>query len=109
MQIDAWAVQEKMDFLKYGGKVEKPVYRVMDLYTTDLINEKNVPDHNFFLRRNIINTMDDYFTLGQSTYEGEYYSVGKFVNRPKLRNLGGSTLLYKSNIWLHNEQYKMTR
>jgi hypothetical protein len=35
--------------------------------------------------------------------------VGKFVNRPTVRELGDQMLLYKSSVWLHSEQYKLTR
>jgi hypothetical protein len=76
---------------------------------TDVINEKNVPNNNFFLRRNVINTKDDFFYIGQLTQYGEYFTVGKFVNRPKVRDSGDAMMLYVSSVWLHSEQYKLTR
>ena len=109
IQVDAWALQEKMDFLFYGGRLTKPVFLMMDIYTTDLLNEVNVPNNNFFLRRNVINTKDEFFYIGGLTQYAEYFSMGKFVSRPTVRELDDSFVLYTSNIWLHNEQYKLTR
>ena len=102
-------MQEKMDFLFYGGRLTKPVFLMMDIYTTDLLNEVNVPNNNFFLRRNVINTKDEFFYIGGLTQYAEYFSMGKFVSRPTVRELDDSFVLYTSNIWLHNEQYKLTR
>ena len=53
-----------MDFLLYGGKEIKPIYKVMDLIQTDLIGGEFVTNNNFFIRRNLINTKDEIFFLG---------------------------------------------
>jgi hypothetical protein len=99
-----------MDFLKYGGSEEKPVFRPMEMFTSDALKVSGasgvIPNRNFYLSRNVINTIDEYLTLGAYTYEGEYYSVGKYINKPFFTD---GNLLYKSCIWLHNEQFKMTR
>lgn len=60
-------MQEKMNFLLYGGKTIKPVFLMMDLYVTDLLNEKNVANNLFYIRRNVINTKDEFFYIGQLT------------------------------------------
>lgn len=98
-----------MDFKIYGGKTIKPVFRMMDILTTDVLNGPNVANNNFFLQLNVINTKDEYAYLGQLTQYGEYFSIGKFINRPTVRDMNDGMLLYKSSIWLHNEQYKLTR
>ena len=108
IQVDAWALQEKMNFLMYGGKTIKPVFLMMDLYVTDLLNEKNVANNLFYIRRNIINTKDEFFYIGQLTQIAEYFEVGNHVVRPTVRDLGGN-LLYSSSVLLMNEQYKLTR
>jgi hypothetical protein len=56
-----------MDFTLYGGKEIKPVFKMMDMHVTDVLNGLNVMNNNFFLRRHIINTKDDFFYLGQLT------------------------------------------
>lgn len=56
-----------MNFLSYGGKTIKPVFLMMDLYVTDLLNEKNVANNLFYIRRNVINTKDEIFYIGQLT------------------------------------------
>lgn len=53
-----------MDFLLYGGQEIKPVFLIMDLFATDLLNEKNVANNLFYIRRNVINTKDDFFYIG---------------------------------------------
>ena len=53
-----------MNFLLYGGELIKPVFLIMDLLFTDLLNGSNVPTNNFYIRRNVINTKDDIFYLG---------------------------------------------
>lgn len=98
-----------MDFTLYGGREIKPVFKMMDLHVTDVLNGVNVMNNNFFLRRHIINTKDDYFYLGQLTLYGEYFSIAIFLNRPTLRELDNDQVLYKSSVWLHSEQYKLTR
>lgn len=62
-------MQEKMDFLKYGKKTIKPVFLMNDLYMTNVLNEKNVANNLFFLQRNIINTKDEFFYIGQLTMD----------------------------------------
>lgn len=64
IQVDSWVIQEKMNFLLYGGELIKPVFLIMDLLFTDLLNGSNVPTNNFYIRRNVINTKDDIFYLG---------------------------------------------
>ena len=98
-----------MDFLKYGGKTEKPVFLMNDLFMTDLLNEKNVAQNNFYLRFNVINTKDEYFYIGQLTQYDEFYDVGKVVSRPQVRELSDGQLLFRTNVYLHNEQLKQTR
>ena len=98
-----------MNFQHYGGRTDKPVFKTMELYISDLLNNENVNNHNFFLSKNVIETMDDFFFLGQMTYEGEYYSIGKYLNTPTVRDLNDGMLLFKSNMLMHNEQYKFTR
>ena len=92
-----------MNFLFYGGYDIKPVFLNMDLFVTDLLNEKNVVDNNFYIRRNVINTKDEFFYIGQLTQYGEFFDVGKHMVRPKVRDLNGGMLLYKSTIYLKNE------
>ena len=43
------------------------------------------PEINFYLRQNIIATKDDLVYLGQYTYIGYFYDVGKFINRPRFK------------------------
>lgn len=68
-----------MDFLKYGGKSEKPVFLMNDIYMTDILNTKNVANNLFFLRKNVINTKDEFFYIGQLTMYDEFFDVGKLV------------------------------
>jgi hypothetical protein len=38
-----------MDFLKYGGKIEKPIFKVMDLMLTNVLGGEHVNLNNFFI------------------------------------------------------------
>lgn len=83
IQIDSWAIFEKIDLTKREGK---PVYKIMDLQGTWVANEHIGINTNYFLRKNIINTRDDIFYLGFYTYIGEYYDIGKMVDRPVIKS-----------------------
>jgi hypothetical protein len=66
-----------MDFLKYGGKIEKPIFKVMDLMLTNVLGGEHVNLNNFFISKNVINTKDEYLYFGQYTYIGEYFNPVK--------------------------------
>jgi hypothetical protein len=64
------------------------------------------------LRKNIINTRDDVVYLGFYSYVGEYYDIGKMIDRPKIKSdLKPETkdLIYMSTTILHNESVKFNR
>ena len=52
-------MHEKMNFVLYGGREIKPVFLIMNLFTTDVLNGENVINNNFYIRKNVINTKDD--------------------------------------------------
>ena len=64
IQVDTWALQEKMNFLEYGGKTKKPVFLMNDLYMTNVLNAQNTAFNLFYLRLNVINTKDEFFYIG---------------------------------------------
>jgi len=39
----------------------------------------------------------------------EYFDVGKVVQRPMVREKSGGMLLFRSGVYLHNEQFKQNR
>ena len=55
IQIDAWAVYEKINFQIRDGK---PTFRVMDLQGTYIYDEKVAPQINFYLTKQNIETKD---------------------------------------------------
>ena len=82
IQVDPWAIYEKVNFAIRHGK---PTFRVMDLLGTYLYDDKIAIQKNFYLSKNIIKTKDDIFYLGQYTYIGYFYSIGNMVDRPLLK------------------------
>jgi hypothetical protein len=71
-----------------------------------------VTDTNYYLRKNIINTKDDWVYLGFYSYIGEYYDIGKMIDRPIIKSelkAGTQDLVYKSTTHLHNESIKFNR
>lgn len=70
LNVEAWALQEKMDFSLYNGK-EKPIFNTMEIFTSDLMNsylQNIIPEQTFYISRNSIYTIDDLFTLGAYTH-----------------------------------------
>ena len=109
IQIDSWAVYEKIDLTKRDGK---PVLKIMDVQGTWVFNEHTAVDTIYYLKMNIINTMDDYVNLGFYSYIGEFYDIGKMIDRPIIKSsnkAGTEDLIYKSTMILHNESLKITR
>ena len=82
IQIDTWAIYEKIDLAKREGK---PVYQVMDMQGTWIANEETAINTNYYLKKNIINTRDAVLYLGQLSYSGEFYDIGKMINRPIIK------------------------
>lgn len=41
--------------------------------------------------------------------EDEYFDVGKVLQRPKVREASGGMLLFRTGVYLHNEQFKQNR
>lgn len=81
--MDAWAVYEKIDLTKREGK---PVYKVMDLKGSWVFNEHVGTNTNYYVRKNIINTKDQYFYLGFLSFVGDYYDIGKMIDRPIIKS-----------------------
>jgi hypothetical protein len=50
----------------------------------------------YSLKKNIINTKDELLYLGQLTYVGEFYDIGKMIERPIIKKDAGENenLLY---------------
>jgi hypothetical protein len=82
IQIDTWAIYEKIDLSKRKGK---PVYKVMDIQGTWIYNSEVATSTQFSLKKNIINTKDEVLYLGQLTFVGEFYDVGKLIDRPIIK------------------------
>lgn len=109
IQIDSWAIFEKIDLTKREGK---PVYKIMDLQGTYVSSHSVGINTNYFLRKNIINTRDDVVYLGFYSYVGEYYDIGKMIDRPQIKSdLKPETndLIYMSTTILLNESVKFNR
>lgn len=82
---------------------------MMEVFSADLLNSYTwnvIAEQNFFLAKNTIYTIDALLTLGAHTYDGDYYSVGKQLNRPNVYTNGK---IYASNIYLHGEQFTLSR
>jgi hypothetical protein len=87
----------------------------MDLKGTFLYDDKIATQMNFYLSKQIIETKDDYFYLGQYSYKGYFYALGKQVMRPVLKqgldeiSVRDQELIYSSVTWLNNESTKFSR
>jgi len=79
LQVDVWQLGEKIDFLKYG---QKPVFKAAELVASELLNDPRVTiERLLLLRRHEIETEDDFISLGQQTYSGQFYRIGKDLQR----------------------------
>ena len=80
VSVDAWNVQESVDFTKYNGV--RPTYKVMDKFGSWLLN----PDMHMweyqYLQMHDIEAMDNFFLIEKPSYEGSFFTLGKNINNP---------------------------
>ena len=112
VQVDAWAVYEKVNFQIRDGK---PTFRVMDVQGTYVYDDKHASQVNFYLSKQVCETKDSYFYLGQYSYKGYFYNIGKMVPKQLIKQgldeISEETkeIIFSSVTWLNNESTKFSR
>ena len=105
LQIDTWNMFEKIDYTDY---IDRPAYRVQDIIGSSLVTPGRVDKLILYLRQHYVETQDEWMQLGQYTFKGYFYQIGKTVNRPTVKEVSPNSVYIVESVLL-SEQIKHTR
>ena len=80
ISVDAWNVQESIDFTKYNGV--RPTYKMQDKFGSWLLHPGVHTWEYQYFQMHEIEAMDNFIQIDVPTYEGRYYTLGKRMNNP---------------------------
>ena len=108
LQVDSWIVQDQVNFAVDASK--RPTSLIMDLQAAFVIGENQaITQQNvLYLDFHHIESQDNWIQLGQINREVDYNSVGKNINRPKMRSLN-STEIFNTQMVLSSTRINHER
>lgn len=108
MQVDSWIVQDQVNFAVSADK--RPTSLIMDLQSAFLLGDNEIitQQNVLYIDFQHIESEDNWIQLGQVNRIVDYNTVGKNVNRPKLRALN-RTELFNTQIVLSSTRINHER
>lgn len=112
VSIEQWIVHSKVDFSKYS---KKPSYSVMEMLSQVRLEPSNLQMHLSFVRKNDINTNEDWFQIFDSQIKNyQFYDIGRVIlknfdistNRrvKQLKNTYYQTVLFRDQTIYYHER-----